>query len=198
MVEITTAMVKDLRARTNAGVLDCKKALQETQGDMEEAVRVLREKGLAIAAKKSGREAKEGVVASYIHLGGRIGVLLELNCETDFVARTEAFQELAHDLAMQIAAARPLYVQVDDVPPEVVEAEKDIYRKQAEDSGKPPHIIDRIVEGKLSKYYEETCLLLQPFIKDAELTVEQLITDKIAEVGENIVVRRFVRYELGN
>jgi elongation factor Ts len=198
MVEITTAMVKDLRARTNAGVLDCKKALQETQGDMDEAVRVLREKGLALAAKKSGREAKDGVIASYIHLGGRIGVLLELNCETDFVARTEVFQELAHDLAMQIAASRPLYVQVDDVPPEVVEAEKDIYRKQAEGSGKPSHVIDRIVEGKLSKYYEETCLLLQPFIKDAELTVEQLIKNKIAEVGENIVVRRFVRYELGN
>jgi len=197
-MEITTALVKELRALTNAGVLDCKKALLETQGEMDAAVRILREKGLATAAKKAGREAKEGLIASYVHFGGRIGVLLELNCETDFVARTDIFQELAHDLAMQIAAQHPLYIQTADVPPEIVEAEKDVYRKQAEDSGKPARVIDRIVEGRLVKYYAEACLLQQAFIKDGEITVEQLLKNTIAELGENIVVRRFVRYELGS
>ncbi|MBU0494479.1 MAG: translation elongation factor Ts [Chloroflexi bacterium] len=198
MVEITTALVKELRTATNAGVLDCKNALQETGGNMQEAVRILREKGLAVADKKAGREAKEGLIASYIHFGGRIGVLLELNCESDFVARTEIFQALAHDLAMQVAAQHPLYVQPADVPPDVLESEKDIYRKQAAESGKPAPVIERIVEGKLKSYYEDTCLLLQPFIRDTDVTIEQLIKNHIAELGENIVVRRFVRYELGS
>lgn len=197
-MEITTTMVKELRALTNAGVMDCKNALAETQGDIEEAVRILREKGLVVAAKKAGREAKDGLIAAYIHHGARLGVLLELNCETDFVARTEVFQNLAHDLAMQIAAHNPLYVRVEDIPAEVVEAEKAIYRKQVADSGKPPQVIDRIVEGRLKRYYDEVCLLRQPFIREPEITVEQLIQNKIAELGENIVVRRFVRYELGS
>ncbi len=197
-MEITTAMVKELRALTNAGVLDCKNALAEAQGNMEDAVRILREKGLVVAAKKMSREAKDGLIASYIHHGARIGVLLELNCETDFVARTDVFQNLAHDLAMQIAAHNPLYIRPEDIPPAAIEAEKSIYRKQAEEGGKPPHVIDRIVEGKLKSYYDEVCLLRQPFIRDPDITVEQLIQNKIAELGENIVVRRFVRYELGN
>lgn len=197
-MEITTTMVKELRALTNAGVMDCKNALAETQGNIEEAVRILREKGLVVAAKKAGREAKDGLIAAYIHHGARLGVLLELNCETDFVARTEVFQNLAHDLAMQIAAHNPLYVRVEDIPAEVIEAEKAIYRKQVADSGKPPQVIDRIVEGKLKSYYDEACLLRQPFIREPEITVEQLIQNKIAELGENIVVRRFVRYELGS
>jgi len=196
-MEITTTMVKELRALTNAGVMDCKNALAEAQGNIEEAVRILREKGLVVAAKKAGREAKDGLIAAYIHHGSRIGVLLELNCETDFVARTAVFQNLAHDLAMQIAAHNPSYVRVEDIPAEVIEAEKAIYRKQVADSGKPPQVVDRIVEGKLKSYYDEVCLLRQPFIKEPEITVEQLIQNKIAELGENIVVRRFVRYELG-
>jgi len=197
-MEITTAMIKEVRALTNAGVLDCKNALQEAQGNREEAIRILREKGLVVAAKKASREAKDGLIAAYIHHGNRIGVLVELNCETDFVARTDVFQTLAHDLAMQVAAHQPLFIQPEEVPPDVVEAEKDIYRKQAGEEGKPAHVVERIVEGKLNKYYEETCLLLQPFIRDTEITVEQLIKNKIAELGENIVVRRFVRYELGH
>ncbi len=196
-MEITTTMVKELRALTNAGVMDCKNALAEAQGNIEEAVRILREKGLVVAARKAGREAKDGLIAAYIHHGSRIGVLLELNCETDFVARTGVFQNLAHDLAMQIAAHNPSYVRVEDIPAEVIEAEKAIYRKQVADSGKPPQVVDRIVEGKLKSYYDEVCLLRQPFIKEPEITVEQLIQNKIAELGENIVVRRFVRYELG-
>lgn len=197
-MEITPVMVKELRAMTNAGVLDCKKALEECQGDMDGAVRILREKGLAVAAKKAGREAKDGLIEAYIHHGSRIGALLELNCETDFVAHTNVFRDLAHDLAMQIAAHSPLYVRPEDVPADVIESEKSIYRAQLADSGKSPQIVDRIVAGKLETFFKDSCLVLQPFVKDPEITVGQLIQSKIAELGENIVVRRFVRYELGN
>jgi len=196
-LKITTEMVKELRQATGAGVLDCKKALEAAGGDMKKAVAVLREKGLAAAAKKAGRATKEGLIEAYIHAGGRIGALIELNCETDFVARTEEFRQLAHDLAMQVVAAKPLYLSPEDVPAEVLEAEKAIYRAQAEKEGKPAHVIDRIVEGKLEKFYQEVCLLKQPFIKDDDLTVQDLLTQMVAKVGENIVVRRFARFELG-
>ncbi len=196
-MEITANMVKELRAATGAGVLDCRNALQQTGGDFEKAIELLREKGLAAAAKKAGREAREGVIASYVHMGGRIAALVEVNCETDFVARTPEFQQLAKDLAMQVVAASPQYLSPEDVPEEVIEREKSVYRAQALDSGKPEHVIDRIVEGKLEKFYEETCLLRQPFIKDDSITVQDLIVQAIAKLGENIVVRRFVRYELG-
>ena len=196
-MEITTDMVKELRAATGAGVLDCRNALQQAGGDFEKAVELLREKGLATAAKKAGREAREGVIASYVHMGGRIAALVEVNCETDFVARTPEFQQLAKDLAMQVVAANPQYLRPEDVPEEVLEREKAAYRAQAAASGKPEHVIDRIVEGKLEKFYEETCLLRQPFIKDEEITVQDLLVQAIAKLGENIVIRRFVRYELG-
>ncbi len=195
-MEITTEMVKELRQRTGAGVLDCKKALEEVSGDMEQATKLLRKKGLAIAAKKAEREAREGLVEAYVHAGGKLGVLLELNCETDFVARTEDFQELAHDLAMQVAATNPRYLTPDDIPDEVLERERERHREQAGE-GKSEDIVERIVEGKLTKYYEDVCLLEQPFIKDEGLTVRDLVTSKIAKLGENIKVRRFTRFELG-
>ncbi len=195
-MDITTEMVKDLRQRTGAGVLDCKKALEEVNGDMEQATKLLRKKGLAIAAKKAEREAHEGLVEAYVHTGGKLGVLLELNCETDFVARTEDFQELAHDLAMQVAATNPRYLTPDDIPDEVLERERERQREQVGE-GKPEDIVERIVEGKLTKYYEDVCLLEQPFIKDEGLTVRDLVTSKITKLGENIKVRRFTRFELG-
>ncbi|HEY66578.1 MAG TPA: translation elongation factor Ts [Caldilineae bacterium] len=190
-------MIKELRAKTGAGVLDCRNALQETDGDFDKAVELLRQKGLAIAAKKASRETREGTIASYVHTGARVAALVEVNCETDFVARTPEFQQLAKDLAMQVVATRPLYVRPEDIPAEVIEREKESYRAQLADSGKPEHIIDRIIAGKLEKFYDEVCLLRQPFIKNEEMTVQDLITDAIARLGENIVVRRFVRYELG-
>jgi len=196
-VQITAQMVKELRDMTGAGMMDCKKALVETGGDMEEAVKYLREKGIAKAAKKAHRETKEGVIASYIHAGNKIGVLLELNCETDFVARTDEFQQLAKDICMQIAATDPKYISRDDVPEEVLNKEKEIYIKQAKDSGKPDNIAEKIAEGKLNKFYSEVCLLEQPFIKDAEQTIEDLIKGYIAKIGENITVRRFTRYQVG-
>jgi elongation factor Ts len=196
-MEITVDMVKELRARTGAGVLECKKALEETSGDFDRAVQLLRKRGLAKAAKKVGREVHEGVIEAYVHPGGRLASLVELNCETDFVARTEEFQALAHDLAMQIAATAPLYVDADQVPEEVLERERAKYRAEMEAQGKPPHIIDRIVENKLEKFLDQVCLLRQPFIKDEGMTVQALITSKIAQLGENIVVRRFARFELG-
>jgi len=196
-MEITAQMVKELRQATNAGVMDCKKALQETNGDFDKAEELIREKGFSIAAKKAGRETKEGLIGSYIHAGSKVAALVEVSCETDFVARTEQFQELAHDLAMQVVAARPLYVRSEDIPQEVLENEKEGYRAQAASLGKPERIIERIMEGKLAKYYEQVCLMDQPFIKDGDVKVGDLITAKIAELGENIVVRRFVRYELG-
>lgn len=196
-MEITTSMVKELRVSTGAGVLDCKKALEETGGDFEKAIQVLRRRGLAIAAKKSGRATDEGLIEAYVHLEGRIAALVELNCETDFVARTEDFKSLAHDLAMQVAAVDPQYVAPEDIPPDVLEEQKAKYRAQAHEMGKPPSVVERIVEGKLNSFYDEACLLRQPFIKDEDITVEELIAEKIAKLGENIVVRRFVRYELG-
>lgn len=196
-MEITVTMVKELREETGAGVLDCKKALEVSNGDFEHAVEHLREKGLAAAAKRADREAKEGLIESYVHAGSRVGALLELNCETDFVARTEEFRQLAHDLAMQVVASRPQYLSKEDVPAETLEAERNKYRAQFVDSGKPDHIIDRIIEGKLQKFYEEFCLTEQPFIRDGDLTIQEVLTQAIAKLGENIVVRRFVRFALG-
>ena len=197
-MEITTSMIKELREATAAGVLDCKKALEASGGDLEKAKTYLREKGLAAVAKKAGRAAEEGLIEAYVHTGSRAGALVELNCETDFVARTEAFKELAHDLAMQIVAAKPLYLAPEDIPPDALEKEKEIYQIQARDMGKPERIIERIVEGKLQKYYQEVCLMRQPFIKDDELTIQDVLTQAISKTGENIVVRRFARFELGN
>jgi elongation factor Ts len=190
-------MVKELREKTGAGVLDCKKALESANGDFEKAIHYLREKGLAAAAKKAGRTTLQGVVTSYIHPGSRVGVLVELNCETDFVARLDEFQALAHDIAMQVAASKPEWLSSADVPADILERERAIYRKQAESEGKPARAIDNIVEGRLKKFYAEFCLLDQPFIKNPDVTINSLITDKIAKIGENIRVARFVRYELG-
>jgi elongation factor Ts len=193
---ITAEMVKTLRQTTGAGVLDCKKALEATSGDFDKAVKHLRDKGLDAAAKKAGRVANEGLIDAYIHAGSRQGALVELNCETDFVARTPEFRQLAHDLAMQIVASRPHYLAPEDIPPEVLEAKLGEYRAQALAEGKPEQIVDRIVEGRLQKFLNENCLLKQPFIKDDGITVGELIKQAIATLGENIVVRRFARYEL--
>lgn len=190
-------LVRELRQRTGVGIMDCKKALEETEGDLEKAIDHLRKKGLAKAAKKSGRVTKEGVVGSYIHAGGKIGVLVEVNCETDFVARTAEFQDLVKDTAMQIAAANPLYLERDKVPVEVVEKERQILRTQAIESGKPEKVIDRIVEGRMGKFFSEVCLLDQPFIKDPDITVRELLNAAISRIGENIFIRRFTRYQLG-
>jgi elongation factor Ts len=194
---ITTQQIKELRQETGAGVLDCKEALEANNGDFEKAVAYLREKGAAAAAKRSAREADEGVIGSYIHAGSKVGALIEVNCETDFVARTDDFQALAHDLAMQVVAAKPLYLTAEDIPAEVLEKEKEKVREEMQDSGKPDAIIERIVEGKLKKFYEETCLMEQAFIKDTALSVKELVQEKNAKLGENIVVRRFARLEIG-
>ncbi|MDR0396969.1 MAG: translation elongation factor Ts [Oscillospiraceae bacterium] len=196
-MEITGAMVKELRERTGAGILDCKKALTETNGDADKAIAILREKGLAAAAKKAGRIAAEGLVDSYIHMNGKIGVLVEVNCETDFVAKTDAFKSLVHDIALQIAAANPQYLDKSEVSAEDIEKEKEILRAQALNEGKPANIVDRMVEGRISKFYVENCLLEQPFVKDPDKTVKGLIADATAAIGEKISVRRFVRYERG-
>lgn len=197
MAAISAQMIKELRELTGAGVLDCKVALEENNGDFEKAATYLREKGMAAAAKRASREATEGLIGSYVHAGSKVGALVEVNCETDFVARTDEFQTLAHDLAMQVVAAKPQYLTTEDVPAEELEKEKSIYRAQMQDSGKPEHIIDRVVEGKLAKYYEEVCLMEQPFIKDTALTVKELVQQHNALLGENIVVRRFARFEIG-
>jgi len=191
------ALLKEVRERTGAGVVDCKKALNESGGDIDKAITFLREKGLAAAAKRAGRAAAQGIVGSYIHAGGKIGVLVEVNCETDFVARTEEFQRLVKDLGMQIAAAQPRYVRRDDIPAEEVEKERAIYRTQTLAEGKPEKVIDRIVDGRLEKYYGENCLLDQSFIRDTAKTVEQLVKEMVARTGENIVVRRFSRFQIG-
>ncbi|MDH7478984.1 MAG: translation elongation factor Ts [Syntrophomonadaceae bacterium] len=196
-MEISAAKVKELRERTGAGMMDCKKALVESKGDLDKAMEYLREKGLAAAAKKAGRVTAEGKVASYIHLGGRIGVLVEVNCETDFVAKTKEYGDFCHDLAMQIAAARPIYVDRDQVPAAVVEKERSILHAQAINEGKPEKVAERMVEGRLEKFYREVCLLEQPFIKNPDITVKQLLTEMISRLGENITVRRFARFELG-
>jgi len=197
MAEITAQMVKELRELTGAGMMDCKNALAETKGEMEAAVDALRKRGLAAAAKKAGRVTAEGAVGSYIHAGGKIGVLVEVNCETDFVARTDDFQALVRDIAMQIAAADPRFVRREEVTPEALEHERAIFREQALASGKPEKVVERIVEGKMEKYYSEFVLLEQPFVKDPDKTVGQLIAEKVGKIGENIQVRRFARYKLG-
>jgi len=197
-MNITTDMIKELRKLTGAGVLSCKKALEAAGGDFAKASESLKKKGLVKAAKKAHREVKEGLVGSYVHAGSRVAALVELNCETDFVARTDDFQNLAHDLAMQVVAARPLYLSVESVPAEVLEEQKDTYRAQSENAGKPDHIIERIIEGKLRKYHEDFCLLEQPFIKDGDKSVAELIQESIAKLGENIIIRRFVRFEVGS
>jgi elongation factor Ts len=193
---VTASMVKELRERTGAGMLDCKKALEETNGDIEKAIDILREKGLSKAAKKSGRIAAEGLIDSYIH-NGRIGVLIEVNSETDFVAKNDEFKQFVRDMAMQVAASNPKYVSREDVPEERVEKEKEILKAQAINEGKPEHIAVKIVEGRLEKFYEEICLLEQPFIKDPDIKVQDLLNNKISKIGENIKIRRFVRYEVG-
>ncbi len=196
-MQVTAQMVKELRERTGAGMMDCKAALAETNGDMEQAVDLLRKKGLAAAAKKAGRVAAEGAVASYIHAGGKIGVLVEVNCETDFVAKTEEFQQLVRDIAMHVAAAEPRYVRREEVTPEILERERVIFREQAAASGKPANVVEKIVEGKLEKFYGEACLLEQPFVKNPDQTVGQMVTEAVAKIGENIQVRRFTRFKLG-
>ena len=196
-MEITAKMVSELRGRTGAGVMDCKKALIESQGDLEAAIQYLREKGLKASELKSVRTASEGLVVSYVHPGNRIGSLVEVNCETDFVARTEQFQQLAKNIAMQIAASKPRYLNKTDVSESVLESEKAILRTQTLEEGKPERIVDKIVEGKLSKFYSDVCLLEQPYIRDVDKTVKQLIQEAVATLGENIVVRRFTLYVLG-
>ena len=194
---ISAEQVKTLRDQTGAGMMDCKKALLEADGDFEKAVTLLRERGLAAAAKRADRQTREGIIGHYIHAGGRLGVLAEVNCETDFVAATDEFQELVRDIAMQIAASNPSYVRREDVRQEEIEREKEIYHNQAQSAGKPEKIMERIVEGKLNKYYSEVCLYEQPFVKDPELTVEELIKAKIAVLKENITVKRFARFKVG-
>lgn len=194
---ITASMVKDLRTKTGAGMMDCKKALATTDGDMDKAVDFLREKGLAAAAKKADRIAAEGLVYSYIHGNGRIGVLVEVNCETDFVAQTDGFKALCKDIAMQIAAAKPAYLKREEVPQEVLDHEREVLRQQALNEGKPEKIVDKMIAGRIEKYYKENCLLDQEFIKDSDKTISQVITEQIAKIGEKIDIRRYVRYELG-
>jgi elongation factor Ts len=196
-MDISSELIKDLRQRTGAGVMDCKTALRESNGDMEGAIDYLRRKGLAAAAKRAGRIATEGLVSSYIHAGGKIGVLVEINCETDFVARTENFQSFVKNMAMHIAATSPQYVSRDQVPPSVVEREKGIYRIQAQDAKKPEKVIEKIVEGKLERFFAEACLLEQTYIKDPDSTVKEVLDSLIAKLGENIAIRRFARFQLG-
>ena len=197
MAQITAGLVKELRERTGAGMMDCKKALTETDGDIDKAIDFLREKGLAAAAKKAGRVAAEGLVYSYIHGGGRIGVLVEVNCETDFVAKTDIFQTLVKDVAMHIAAANPSYLTREEVPTAELEHEKMVLAEQARNEGKPEKIIEKMVAGRIEKYYKEVCLLDQAFVKDSDKTITQLVTESIAKIGENISIRRFARYQLG-
>jgi len=196
-LNITSVMVKQLRDKTGAGMMDCKEALTASGGNFEKAVDYLRKKGMSAATKRSSKAAKEGAVASYIHMGGKIGVMVELNCETDFVAKTADFQSLAKDLAMHVAATNPLYLKPEEIPADALEREKDIYRSQAATEGKPEKIWEKIIEGKLNKYYEEVCLLNQKFVKNTDITVSTLVSNMMAKTGENIVVRRFARFQLG-
>jgi elongation factor Ts len=197
MTTVSAALVKELREKTGAGMMDCKKALDQANGDLQKATEILREKGLAAAKNKAGRIATEGVVESYIHAGGRIGVLVEVNCETDFVAKTDSFRDFVRDVAMQIAAANPKFVSREEVSTEELNKEREILRAQALNEGKPVHIVEKMVEGRMSKFYEDVCLLEQAFIKDPEKTIQTLVNEKIATIGENISIRRFVRFELG-
>jgi elongation factor Ts len=194
---ITTEQIKELREATGAGILDCRKALESADGDFQKAVDYLREKGLAKAAKRSDREASEGVLELYSHGNGRVGVMVEVNCETDFVARSEPFRKFAHEVALQIAAAAPRYIKAEDVPAEVLEHEREIARARARDEGKPEQVIERIVDGRIEKFYDEVCLLRQPYIRDEQTTIEKLLHQQIAAIGENILIRRFVRWEVG-
>lgn len=194
---VSAQAVKELRDKTGAGMMDSKRALVEADGDLELATKILREKGIAKAAKKEGRVTKEGLIYSYIHPGDKLGVLVEINCETDFVARTEQFQALAKELAMQVAAAGPLVVSPEELPAEVLEQEREVFKNQALNEGKPENVVEKIVEGRIKKYQQEVCLLLQPFIKDQDRTVGDLITDTVAQLGENISIRRFARFRLG-
>src|SRR6266481_2100619 len=197
-VNISAAQVKELREKTGAPMMDCKQALTEAKGDLENAVVLLRKRGIAVAAKKAARATSEGSVTSYIHAGGKIGVLLEVNCESDFVARNEHFQEMVKDIAMHIAATDPKFIRKEDVTPEAFEKEKDIYRAQAAATGKPAPVVEKIVEGKMSKFYEEVCLMDQPFVKEQSISVTQLIAAKVAKLGENITVRRYARFKVGD
>ncbi|NIQ91527.1 MAG: translation elongation factor Ts [Deltaproteobacteria bacterium] len=190
-------MVKELREKTNAGIMDCKAALQETQGDMQKAVDYLRQKGLAVAQKRAGRSASEGMVHSYIHAGGKIGVMVEVNCETDFTAKSEPFVDFVRNLAMHIAATSPLAIEREDLASEIVAREQEIYRVQALDSGKPEKIVEKIVDGKLKKFYQEVCLLEQAYVRDTDITIEDLLNELRGKTGENVLVRRFIRYQLG-
>ena len=196
-MEITAGHVKKLREKTGVGLMDCKEALKHSSGDMEKAIEYLREKGLAKLQKRSGRVASEGVITSYIHAGSKVGVMVEVNSETDFVAKTDDFQDFAKDVAMQITAANPLYINREDVPEEVKEKEKALYRRQAIDSGKPEKIVDKIAEGKMEKFYQEVCLLDQSFIKNPDVTIKSLLESLVIKLGENIVIRRFARFQLG-
>lgn len=196
-MSISSTMVKELRNKTGVGIMDCKEALAVSDGNFDKAIEFLRKKGMSAATKRSSKAAKDGTISSYIHMGGRIGVLVELNCETDFVAKTDNFQLLAKDLTMHIAAANPTYIRPEDIPAVVMEREKEIYRSQAMAEKKPEKIWDKIIEGKLKKYYEDVCLLNQKFIKDTDITVETLINNMIAKTGENIIIRRFIRFQLG-
>jgi elongation factor Ts len=197
MADITAAMVKALREKTGAGMMDCKEALKECDGDIEKATDFLRKKGLATAAKRAGRAMSEGVVQSYIHMGGKLGVMVEVNCETDFVAKNEDFQEFAKNIAMHIAAINPVGIREEDVPEDIVVRERDIYRAQALELGKPENMIEKIVEGKMKKFYKENCLLNQAYVRDQNITVTDLLNEMIAKIGENIVIKRFVRYQVG-
>lgn len=194
-MNFTNEDVRQIREKTGVGIMECKRALEETSGNIEEAITILRKKGIAVAAKKSSRTAKEGRIESYIHLNNKIGVLVEINCETDFVARTDDFSELAKNLAMHIAASAPLYIDKNQVPASVIEKEKEVFRSQAE--GKPANVVEKIVEGKVEKFFQGVCLLNQPFVREPEITVADYVTSKISKIGENIVIRRFVRYQLG-
>jgi elongation factor Ts len=196
-LEITSTMVKELRTKTGAGMMDCKEALASVDGDFEKAIDFLRKKGLSAATKRSSKAAKDGTIASYIHMGGRIGVMLEVNCETDFVAKTDDFQTMARDIAMHVAASNPLYVRPDEIAEDILEREKEIYRSQLREEKKPEKIWDKIIEGKLKKYYEDVCLVEQKFVKNQDITVGTLISNMIAKTGENIIIRRFARFQLG-
>ena len=197
MANINAAMVKQLREKTGAGMMDCKNALSEVEGDVEKAIELLRKKGLATAQKRAGRALSEGMIQSYIHMTGKLGVLVEVNCETDFVAKNEDFQEFTKNIAMHIAATNPLGIKPEDISQEIIEKEKEIYRAQALDMGKPENVIDKIVEGKLNKFYEESCLLNQPYVRDTDISITDLLNQMIAKIGENISIKRFVRYQIG-
>jgi elongation factor Ts len=197
MANISAAMVKQLREKTGAGMMDCKNALSEVNGDVEKAIELLRKKGLATARKRAGRALSEGMIQSYIHMNGKLGVLVEVNCETDFVAKNEDFQDFTKNIAMHIAATNPLGIAPEDISQEIIEKEKEIYRAQALEMGKPENVVDKIVEGKLNKFYEESCLLNQPYVRDTDMSIADLLNELIAKIGENISIKRFVRYQIG-